>query len=231
MTLRILALWLFMISLASGGFVHSLFQERTLRMTRVYLAFCAVVGSIQLGLWLLWPGVYYDAYWIFEVVHNVLLCFLSAEIIWPLFPRRSASSWIGIALTIPLITLLVRLPLKPTAALVIVSTSAGFTGGILLMSLFFTSVIWTKEHRIATAGVVAVLLGDLLSPFVISGRSGPGQISAVQLAPVVGLILLSLAGHSKQRASWLVETQGTLWEIHQNQNRLGAVTWPKVPPE
>lgn len=27
-----------------------------------------------------------------------------------------------------------------------------------------------------------------------------------------------------------METQGTLWEIHQNQNRLGAVTWPKLPP-
>lgn len=198
MTLRVLALWLFMIGVASRGFVRSLSQERTLRMTRAYLAFCAVVGTIQLVFWLLWPGVYNSAYWTFEVAHNVLLCFLSGEIIRSLLPRRFVIPWTGIALAIPLIMLLVRLPLKPTAALVIFSTSAGFTGGILLMSLFFMSVNWTKEHRVATSGIVALLLADLLSFFGIFGNLGPSQISAVQLAPLLGLLLLSYAGRPKQ---------------------------------
>lgn len=196
---RVLALSLFMIVVASGGFVHSLSQERTLRMTRVYLAFCAVVGSVQLAFWLLLSGVHYNAaYWTFEFAHNVLLCFLSAEIIRALLPRSFVIPWIGIALAIPLSTLIARLPLKLPAALVILSTSASFTGGILLMSLFFISVNWTKEHRMATAGVVAVLTGDLLSVFGSTGHGGPNQTSAVQLAPLLGLILLSLAGRSKR---------------------------------
>jgi hypothetical protein len=196
---RVLALSLFMIGVASGGFVRSLSQERTLRMTRVYLAFCAVVGSIQLAFWLLWSGVHYNAaYWTFEFAHNVLLCFLSAEIISALLPRRFVIPWIGVALAIPLITLIARFPLKLPAALVIFSTSASFTGGILLTCLFFISVKWTKEHRMATAGVVAVLTGDLLSFFGSTGHSGPIQTSAVQLAPLLGLILLSLAGRSKR---------------------------------
>jgi hypothetical protein len=196
---RVLALSLFMISVAVGGFVWSFSQERTLRMTRVYLAFCAVVGSTQLAFWLLWSGVHYNnAYWAFEFAHNVLLCVLSAEIIRALFPRRFVVPWIGIALTIPLITLVARLPLKLPAALVILSTSASFTGGILLTCLFFISVKWTKEHRMATAGVVAVLIGDLLASFGTTGHSSPGQTSAVQIAPLLGLILLSLAGRSKR---------------------------------
>jgi hypothetical protein len=196
---RVLALSLFMIGVACVGFVYSFSQERTLRMTRVFLAFCAVVGSVQLAFWFLWFGIQYNAaYWTFEFAHNVLLCFLAAEIIKALLPRRFTIIWSGIAIALPLITLIVRLPLRLPAALVVLSTSASFTGGMLLMSLFFISVNWTKEHRMATAGVVAVLVGDLLSSFGSTGHSGPGQTSAVQLAPLLGLVLLSFAGRSKQ---------------------------------
>jgi hypothetical protein len=199
-TLRILGPWLLMIAVASGGFSLSLRQKRTLKLTCVYLAYCATVGSIQLAFWFLWPALYSKAYWTFELVHNVLLCFLSAEIIWRLLPRRYVVGWASIASFIPAATLLVRLPLNPAAAALLnFSTSASFTGGILLMSLFFIPVNWTKEYRIATAGVFSVLLADLLSSFGISGYSGANQISAVQLAPLLGLILLSLAGEVKQK--------------------------------
>jgi hypothetical protein len=206
---RVLVLSLFMIGVAFVGFRRSFLQERTLRMTRVYLAFCAVVGGIQLAFWLLWSGVHYNAaYWAFEFAHNVLLCFLSAEIIRALLPRQFTIPWIGVALAIPLIALIARWPLRLPAALVILSTSASFTGGILLTSLFFISVKWTKEHRLATAGVVAILTGDLLSFFGSTGNEGPIQTSAVQLAPLLGLILLCLAGRSKRADKLIRENAG-----------------------
>lgn len=195
----VLTLSLLMIGIASGGFVRSLAQERTLKMTRVYLAFCAIVGSVQLALLLFRSGVHYKtAYWSFEFAHNVLLCFLSAEIIIALLPRRFAILWSGIAFAIPLIMLIPRLPLRLPAALLNLSTSASFVGGILLLSLFLISVNWKNEHRMATAGVVTLLVGDLVSFFGSIGHSGLGQTSAVQLAPLPGLILLSLAGRSKR---------------------------------
>jgi len=195
----VLTLSLLMIGIASGGFVRSLMQQRTLKMTRVYLAFCAIVGSIQLALLLFRSGIHYKtAYWGFEFAHNVLLCFLSAEIIKALLPRRFAILWSGIAFAIPLIMLIPRLPLKLPAALLNLSTSASFVGGILLLSLFLIPVNWTNEHRMATAGVFTLLVADFLSFFGSTGLIGLGQTSAVQLAPLPGLILLSLAGHPKR---------------------------------
>jgi len=213
----VLTLSLLIIGVAAGGFVRSLAQERTLKMTRVYLAFCAIVGAIQFALLLLRSGAHYKtAYWSFEFAHNVLLCLLSAEIIKALLPRRFAIVWSGIAFAIPVIMLIPRLPLKPPTALLNLSTSASFVGGILLLSLFLTSVNWTKEHRIATAGVVTMLVADLLSFFGSTGHSGLGQTSAVQLAPLPGLILLSLAGRPKQANKVKPENAGKP---------------PKLPPE
>lgn len=222
LTLRVLALSLLVISVACGGFVYSLSQERTLRMTRVYLAFCAVLGSIQLTFRPLWPVTYCHEYWTFEVAHNLVLCFLSAEIIRRLLARRSAIRWIGIAVTIPLATVLVRLPLNPVTALRNVSTAADFVGGLMLLALFFISPSWTTEYRIATSGVIAILVGDLLSLFEISGHSGGrGLISAVQLAPVLGLILLSLAGRFKSKDKPTHRRHSTLRELPQNRARSG----------
>jgi hypothetical protein len=193
------ALSFFIVGVAAVGFVRSLSQVRTLRLTRGYLAFCAIAGGIQLAFWLVWRGVNYNVvYWALELAHNVLLCFLSAEIIKALLPRRFAILWSGIALATPLIMLIVNWPLKLPVALLNLSTSASFVGGILLLSLFFISVNWTKEHRLATAGVTAILFGDLVSSFGDTGHIGPGRTSALQLAPLLGLILLSLAGRSKR---------------------------------
>jgi len=209
--IRILAPWLFIIAISSGGFICSLSQERTLRMTRVYLAFCAIVSSAQLACWLLWPGVYSEAYWTFEVAHNVLLCTLSAEIIWALLPHVYAVCWIGVASAIPLIiTLHDKLPPQPASILVMISTSATFSSGILLMSLFLRSVNWTREHRNATFAVVAIFLGNLLS-LSLSEHSGPLQTSAVQLAPLLGLILLCLAACSREVD--LLEMQRSFWKF------------------
>lgn len=75
-----------------------------------------------------------------------------------------------------------------------VSLTASFTGGVLLCFAFLIKVRWTREYRLTTAGVMTLLVADLLLLFAVGEGLGSSLIS--QLGPIPGLVLLSIAGRS-----------------------------------
>ena len=193
--LRVLAPWFLVMGVASLCLLLSFFQKRTLIMPRVLLAFCAS-GSVTLfTVCLLSPNSYGTVYWAYDFAGNALLCLSSAEIIWALLPRHLVLLWIGMAAALVVLSVMIyiiRLPQSLGAPLVIISRGAAFISGILLFSLLLVSPKSKIEHRIATAGVLALIAGELLSFLGGFFRTRLSQISAVQLATLLGLILLSV---------------------------------------
>jgi hypothetical protein len=201
--LRVLAPWFLVIGVASVGLLLCFSQKRTLRMPRAFLAFAAA-GSVTLfAVCLLCPTSYGILYWAYDFAGNALLCLLAAEIIWALLPRHLVLLWIGMAVVLVVLSVMIyviRLPQTLGTPLVIISRGAAFIGGILLFPLLLASPNWTIEHRMATAGVFAVLAGELLSFLGGFFHTRLSQTLAMQLATLLGLILLSMAVCSKQTA-------------------------------
>ncbi len=206
MTPLILAPWFLTLTTAATGFIASLRQKRTLVMPKNYLAFFAVVGSIQLVCFLIRPGEYHILFWVSEIVHNILLCVVSVEIIYELLPRRYAITWILAALLILSVRLVLGMPAPATEALLNLSITASFTSGVLLILLLFIKVDWKREHALVTAGVIALLLGDVI-PWIgwLKEVLGTGFVTTVQLGPLTGLVLMSIAGF-KKRSSGSVDS-------------------------
>lgn len=196
----VIAPWFLAAGIASVGFLLSLPQKGTLRMPRVFLAFSAAGSFTLFAVCLLWPSSYRTAYWAFDFASNLLLCCLSVELNWALLPRPFVQRWIRLAMILSGMMLVLRLPQVLVEPLVIISRAASVSGAILLLSLFLVSANWTAEHRIATAGVFAVLAGELLSFIESCCHTGPGQIWTAQVSPLLGLMLLSLAACSKNTA-------------------------------
>lgn len=210
----ILAPWILTLLLAALAFLITFRQERKLKLPRYYLAFFALAGLTQLACLLWWPRHYPLVFWICEVAHNCLLCLLCLEVIADLLPRRYVLIWSLTALLILVVSVAAQLPSDAADVLLNVSMSASYTGGVLLVLLFFLPVAWTREYKpeykLVTAGVLAVLLGNLVASLGMKHfirerlpevRVGAQLISEVQLAPLVGLVLLSLAGQFKRHPS------------------------------
>jgi len=207
LALRVLALWILTILVAAAGFFVSLRQSRRLKLPKVYLGFFALAGLIQLVCSFVLKIDHYRAvYWAFQLAHNVLLCLISLEILLHLVQMRYIK-YLAIAfLALLIIGLITEIPSSGLDILLNLSISASFSGVLLLTLLTFVNVHWTREYRLVTAGVMALLVGDLL-PFLawlLRGRA-KGLSIAVQLGPVTGLILLTLASdiassHNNQRS-------------------------------
>jgi hypothetical protein len=89
------------------------------------------------------------------------------------------------------------IPTTAPETLLNLSTSASFTAAGLLLLLMFFEVNWTKEHAWITAGVLSVLASDFITSWRSTAPLSVISVSVIQLAPIPGLILLSLAGSSK----------------------------------
>lgn len=198
MIARILVPWLLTIIVAAVGFLISMHQYRRLRWPKVYLAYCAGVGLIQMTCWFKLPNHYNAIFWFFQLAHDVLLCWLSVEIISVLLPARFVKFWATAFLVILLAGFFNTLPATTTAALLNLSISASYTGGLLLVALFFINVNWTKEDILVAAGVVTILLSHIVSSLQwMKAGLGIALILIIQLVPLIGLILMIIAGSSR----------------------------------
>ena len=191
MTAGTLALWLLDIAVAIVGFIISLFQTRKLVVPRSYLAYFGLAGLVQLLSKIMGSGQYPNLFWVLEVVHNVLLCILCIEIVSRLLPRQYAHICSGAAFLILAISFVLQDSSDIREAFLNLSISASFIGGILLVFIFFIKVRWTREYRVTTAGVIALLSADVI--FLFATRDGSSGLIS-QLGPIPGLVLLTAAG-------------------------------------
>lgn len=194
MTLRILVPWVLTIVTAAGGFLISLRQERLMKLSRVYLAYFATAGSVQLICWVIKPGHYGIVFWILELSHDILLCLLALEITSHLLPPRFVKFWAIAFLLIMIIGYVNSLPTTAPKVLLNLGVSSLFTGAWLLMLLVFFDVPWTREYGLVTAGVLAVIANDVLSSPYIRAGMNDWFVALIQLSPLPGLVLLTLAG-------------------------------------
>lgn len=197
MTEGTLALWLLDIAVAIVGFLISLFQTRNLIFPRSYLAYFGVAGLVQLLSKIMGSGQYPNLFWVLEVVHNVLLCMICIEIVSRLLPREYVRICSSAAFLILAISFVLQAASNVMEAFLNLSISASFVGGILLVFIFFIKVRWTREYRVTTAGIIALLSADVISLFVARGGTGSSLIS--QLGPIPGLVLLSVAGSFQKK--------------------------------
>jgi hypothetical protein len=196
MTPFILARWLLTITAATLGFLFSLRQKRKLKTPQIFLGYFACAGIVQLACLLTRSGDYQTLFWATDITHNVLLCIISIEVLCHLLPdRRYAFVWTLAAFTILIVRLSHGLPSKAYFVLLNLTVNASFTCGVLLVLLLFIKVDWTQEYSLVSVGIVLLLVSDNV-PWIgwVSKALGKLLVSVVQLGPVVGLTLLSIAG-------------------------------------
>lgn len=191
-----LGVWILVIAIASAGFISSLRRQRSLVFPISYLAYFAGAGLVQLLSKLIGSGQYDYFFWFCEILHNVLLFAVCLELAFRLFPREYAHVCSVSASLIVAISFMLRADPSVMENFLRVSLTASFTGGVLLCFAFFIKVRWTREYRLTTAGVMTLLVADLLLLFAVRDRLGSSLIS--QLGPIPGLVLLSVAGPSKK---------------------------------
>jgi hypothetical protein len=175
---------------AGFGFLGAMRQRRRLSLMRWYLAFVALAALLGLALLPFRPlPIYRIAYWIVELAHNALVCLLALEVITQMLPQRVAQIWGAFLLTILGVALAKELPLMTLAGAMNLSASADFVAGLLLVSLAFFDLEWSREHAVAAFGVALVLLGDALP--MVKWIQGTVLTLALQVGDLPGVAVLA----------------------------------------
>ena len=85
--------WVVIIIVAIWAFWRSVRQTREFKGVQWYPLYCASASIIQLVIFRLWPHEYNISFWVFQFAHNIILCFLTIEIISRLVEKIYAVLW------------------------------------------------------------------------------------------------------------------------------------------
>lgn len=196
--------WLLTNAVALCGFIVGLLQERKLKVPILYMGYFALAGSVQFIAFFARPRDYAAIFWIAEFLHDCLLCVLSVEVLSVILPRKYVIFWTVPALVLLVGRVAVGLPSSYSNVFLDLASSASFIGGALLLLLLFVNVKWTREEKMVTAGIIALLLSEMLGSLEMTARHA-SAVMAIQLTPLIGLLLLTFAGSRRQRTRLLVK--------------------------
>lgn len=196
--IRILLPWLITLTVGAGSLALAVRQERKLQVPLVYLGYFCLASILQLFYY----GVTSNQnsmFWWLELLHNILLCLLSLEIVSHIAPDWHGKLW-GFALLATLTINFIVIPMSVPGSLPALATRSLMTGFWLLILVALYGVRMNREYTLITAGILTLLLGDMFaSPHF--PKAGPWLITFIQLLPVPGLCLIAFAGSKRAQTA------------------------------
>jgi hypothetical protein len=191
------------------GAVVAFYRQRSLKFPIVLLVFCFFAVPVETTMLIFFRENYSIAYWMIDLLSDLIICCMVLEIIVSLFSSRWRSwalPYLGVLVGAATMGILLPSGSSQSQLCTVSVMHEIFTyaAGMLLLSLMLARAHWTKERRMVATGIAVLVLPSFLFHVLFYWFPGWDRnhwllySSLYGITYTAGLVLLSTAGAPRQ---------------------------------